>query len=172
MQIAAEVGSSPQALYGSKFARNDAGQIIFDTDGLPVVSDEIGKIGDAAPDAFVNWTNTFSYKQFSLSFLFDARFGGDLFSFSDIERHVQGTAVETLAGREFYSGGQGIVVPDDAVIFENGTLNPVVAERGVDPQTYWARMAQIGENWVIDGSFIKLREVSFGYAFPENVVKN
>lgn len=171
VQVAAEVGSSPQALYGSKFARDDSGNIIYDTDGLPMVSDEIGKIGDAAPDAFVNWLNNFSYKQISLSFLIDVRFGGDLFSFSDIQRHSQGTAIETLAGREYYDGGQGIPVPDDAVIFEGGTLNPTVAARGVDPQTYWGRLGTISENWVVDGSFVKFRELSIGYTFPKRVIE-
>ncbi|TRX60756.1 SusC/RagA family TonB-linked outer membrane protein [Fulvivirga sp. M361] len=169
VQVAAEVGSSPQALYGSKFERNIFGQILYDTDGLPMVSDEIGKIGDAAPDAFANWSNTFTYKQFSVSFLLDARFGGDLFSFSDIERHAQGTAIETLAGREFYSGGQGILVPEDAVIFKNGELSPTILERGVDPQTYWGRLGTISENWVIDGSFVKFRELTVGYSFPESI---
>ena len=169
VQVAAEVGSSPQALYGSKFARDDSGNIIYDTDGLPMVSDEIGKIGDAAPDAFANWSNNFSYKQFSLGVLLDARFGGDLFSFSEIQRHTQGTAIETLQGREFYDNGQGIPVPDNAVIFEGGTLDPTVAQRGVDPQTYWGRLGSISENWVYDGSFVKLRELSIGYTFPSGI---
>ncbi len=167
--VAAEVGTSPQALFGSTFNRDDSGNIIFDADGLPEVG-EVGKIGDAAPDAFLNWGNTFTYKQFSLGFLFDARFGGDIFSFSDIQRHTQGTAIETLQGREFFTGGQGIPLPDNAVV--NGTLNPGIAANGVNPQTYWGRVGQISENWVVDGSFIKLREISLGYSFPKKMIKS
>ncbi|WP_109299266.1 SusC/RagA family TonB-linked outer membrane protein [Aquimarina sp. AU474] len=167
--VAAEVGTSPQALFGSTFNRDDNGNIIYDTAGLPEVG-EVGKIGDAAPDAFVNWGNTFTYKQFSLGFLFDARFGGDIFSFSDSQRHTSGTAIETLEGREFFTGGQGIALPANAVI--NGTLNPGVAENGVNPQTYWGRVGGISENWIVDGSFIKLREISLGYSFPKKMIKS
>ncbi|MHA7056254.1 SusC/RagA family TonB-linked outer membrane protein [Aquimarina sp. M1] len=169
VQVAAEVGSSAQGLFGTTFTRDDNGNIVYDTNGLPVINTEISQIGDVAPDAFLNWGNTFTYKQFSLSFLFDARFGGDVFSLSEIQRHTQGTAVETLPGREFFAGGQGIEVPQNATI--DGTLDPEVQQRGVNPQVYWGRLGQIGENWVYDGSFIKFRELTFGYNFPEKTIK-
>ncbi|MDH7444531.1 SusC/RagA family TonB-linked outer membrane protein [Aquimarina sp. 2201CG14-23] len=166
--LAAEVGTSPQALFGPTFNRDAAGNIIYDPNGLPEIG-TVGKIGDAAPDAFLNWGNNFTYKQFSLGFLFDARFGGDIYSFSDSQRHTQGTAVETLQGREFFTGGQGIAVPDNAVI--NGTLDPDVVANGVNPQAYWGRVGQISENWIVDGSFVKLREVTLGYSFPKKMIK-
>ncbi|WP_299437992.1 SusC/RagA family TonB-linked outer membrane protein [uncultured Aquimarina sp.] len=166
--LAAEVGTSPQALFGPTFNRDASGNVIYDANGLPEIG-AVEKIGDAAPDAFLNWGNTFTYKQFSLGFLFDARFGGDIYSFSDSQRHTQGTAVETLQGRAFFDGGQGIAVPDNAVI--NGTLDPDVVANGVNPQAYWGRVGQISENWIVDGSFVKLREVTFGYSFPENMIK-
>ena len=169
IQVAAEVGSSPQALFGSSFERNEQGEIIYDTDGLPVIGD-IVKIGDAAPDGFANWSNTFTYKQFSLGVLFDARIGGDLYSFSEAGRHSFGTAVQTLEGREFYSGGNGIMVPEGTPIQDGGTLSDELTARGVDPQTYFGRLANISENWIYDGSFVKLREVSVGYSFPGSIV--
>jgi len=169
VQVAAEVGSSAQGLFGTTYTRDENGNVVYDTNGLPVINTEISQIGDLAPDAFLNWGNTFSYKQFSLSFLFDAKFGGDIFSLSEIQRHTQGTAIETLEGRAFFSGGQGISLPQNAVI--DGTLDPDVQQRGVNPQTYWGRVGQISENWVYDGSFIKFRELTFGYTFSEKTIK-
>jgi len=167
--VASEVGSSAQALFGSSFERNDQGALIYDADGLPVVG-EVKQIGDAAPDALANWSNNFSYKQFSLGILLDARFGGDVFSFSEIGRHSGGNAVATLQGRDFYNGGNGILVPSGVEIQDGESLSSEVAARGVDPQTYFGRLATISENWVYDGSFIKLREISFSYAFPQSVL--
>ncbi len=167
--VAAEVGSSPQGLYGPSFNRDDNGNIIYDSNGLPEVG-EIQKIGDATPDAFLNWSNTFTYKQLSLSFLLDARFGGDIFSFSELQSHTQGTALATLEGRDYFTGGQGIAVPDGAVI--NGTLDDTVQQRGVEPQAHWGRLGQISENWVYDGSFVKFRELTLGYSFPQSVIKS
>lgn len=169
VQIASEVNSGARSLFGSKFTRNDTGEIVYGTDGLPIVDTEIGKIGDAAPDAFWNWNNTFSYKRFTLGFLLDARVGGDIFSFSEIQRHTQGTSINTLEGREFFTGGQGIPVPANAAV--DGTLDPTAASRGVNPEAYWSRLGQIGENWVFDGSYVKLREVSIGYSFPVSTIQ-
>ncbi len=172
--VASEVGSSAQALFGSSFERNDQGAIVYNEDGVPVIG-ETKQIGDAMPDALVNWSNNFSYKQFSISVLLDARIGGDIFSFSELGRHSSGTATPTLQGRDFFTGGTGIVVPEGAPIRgsgeeNDGTLNAEVVANGVNPQNYFGRLAEISENWVYDGSFVKLREISVGYNFSENLL--
>lgn len=172
--VASEVGSSAQALFGSSFERDDQGAIVYNENGVPVVG-EVKQIGDALPDAFLNWSNSFSYKQFSLSVLLDARIGGDIFSFSELGRHSAGTAVPTLQGRDFFTGGTGIMVPEGTPIrgagdANDGTLSAEVAANGANPQNYFGRLAQISENWVYDGSFVKLREISVGYNFSENVL--
>ncbi|MCM5661372.1 SusC/RagA family TonB-linked outer membrane protein [Galbibacter mesophilus] len=162
VQVGAKLGESLWTLFGSTFERNENGEIIYDSDGLPIVG-EIGEIGSTNPDALAGFQNTFRYKNISLSVLFDARFGGDIFSYSDIVRASSGTDVKTLQNREYFTGGNGFTVPDNAVI--DGSLNPDVAARGANPQNYWGRLAQISENWVYDASFIKLREISLGYDF-------
>lgn len=169
VQVAAEVGGSAQGFYGNAFERDDQGRIIVGSDGLPVLGTDIVQIGDAIPDALVNLTNAFTYKNFNFSFLLDARLGGDVFSFSEVARHSSGTAKETLAGRDFFFGGQGIAIDDRYVVQEGETLDAIVAARGVDPQSYWGRVAQISENWIYDATFVKLREVTFGYNFPKSI---
>ena len=47
--------------------------------GLPQGDSKIQKIGDQQATCLVGWTNTFSYKNFTLSFLVDARIGGEIF---------------------------------------------------------------------------------------------
>ncbi|QLE02311.1 SusC/RagA family TonB-linked outer membrane protein [Galbibacter sp. BG1] len=162
VQVGAKLGESLWTLFGSTFERNDDGKIVYDSDGLPVVG-EIGEIGSTNPDALAGFQNTFRYKNLSLSVLFDARFGGDIFSFSDLVRASSGTDVVTLENRDYFTGGTGFTVPDNAVI--DGSLNADVVARGVNPQNHWGRLAQISENWVYDASYIKLREINFGYDF-------
>lgn len=169
VQVASEVGGSAQAFFGNTFVRNDAGQILVGSDGLPIVGTDIVQIGDAVPDALVNMTNSFTYKNFNFSFLLDARIGGDVFSFSEIQRHTSGTAVETLEGRDFFTGGQGILLDDRYAVEEGQTLSPEVAARGVDPQSFFGRVGQISENWVYSATFLKLREVTLGYTFPSSI---
>ena len=167
VQVGAKVGESLWTLFGSTYDRDDNGNIVYDSNGLPKVG-AIGKIGSTNPDALANLRNTFTYENFSLSLLLDAKFGGDVFSFSDLSRATAGTDVVTLQGREYFTGGQGIPVPQGAVI--DGTLDSEVASRGVNPQNYWGRIGQISEHWVQDASFVKLREVSLTYNFSNAIL--
>ena len=167
VQVGGKLGEPLWSLLGSTFERDTNGNIVYDTSGLPKV-DEIGKIGSTNPDALANLRNTFTYKNFSLSVLLDAKFGGDVFSFSDLVRATSGTDEITLKGREYFTGGNGIMVPNSAVI--DGTLVPDVVTRGVNPQQYWGRLSQISEHWVQDASFIKLRELSVSYNFPSIIL--
>ncbi|QTE21257.1 SusC/RagA family TonB-linked outer membrane protein [Polaribacter cellanae] len=168
VQVGGKLGESLWTLFGSTYERDDSGKIIYDSDGLPKVGG-IDKIGTTNPDALANLRNTFTYKNFSLSVLLDAKFGGDLFSFSDLNRATSGTDVITLEGREYFTGGNGFMVPNGAVI--DGTLDPDVVARGVNPQSYWGRLGQISERWVQDASFIKLREVSLNYNFTGSILE-
>jgi TonB-linked SusC/RagA family outer membrane protein len=168
VQVGAKPGESLWTLFGSTYDRDDNGNIKYDSDGLPMVGG-IDKIGSTNPDALANLRNTFTYENFSLSLLLDAKFGGDVFSFSDLNRATAGTDVITLEGREYFTGGQGIPVPAGAVI-DGGVLNPDVVARGVNPQQYWGRLGQISERWVQDASFVKLREVTLTYNFSSAVL--
>ncbi len=168
VQLVASEGKPYGDLVGSTYERDDQGRIIYDTDGLPVIG-ELGVIGNVTPDFLVGWQNTFSYKNFTLGVLLDSRFGGDIFSFSDISLATNGTDQRTLAGREFFTGGQGILVPNTAVV--DGVLPAEIQQRGVNPEAYWTRLGAISEAWIYDASFIKLREVSLAYNFTSNWLK-
>ena len=118
-------------------------------------------IGNVTPDFLLGWQNTFKYKNITLGVLLDSRFGGDIFSFTDRSMAINGTDERTLRGRDYFNGGQGILVPANAVV--DGTLSAEVQQRGVNPDAYWNRLGTISEAWVYDASFIKLREVSLTY---------
>lgn len=168
VQVGAKLGESLWTLFGSTFERDDSGNIVYDSDGLPKVG-AIDKIGSTNPNALANFRNTFTYKNLNLSILLDAQFGGNVFSFSDLNRASFGTDVVTLQNREYFTGGDGFKVPNNATV--DGTLNSDVAARGANPQNYWGRLAQISENWVEDASFIKLRELTLTYNFSKDFTK-
>lgn len=54
-------------------------KMLLNDAGLPQGDSKIQKIGDQQATCLVGWTNTFSYKNFTLSFLVDARIGGEIF---------------------------------------------------------------------------------------------
>lgn len=188
--IYATEGEAYGSIVGKKFARNENGDIIFNQQGMPTFSDEIEILGNGNYDFTLGFGNTFRYKELSLNFLFDMKFGGDLYSMSSWQAHANGTSTNTLTGRdEWYASeeerraanmtssewtpsggyvGNGVVNTgtDDNPVWERNSVP-------VDPQTYWRVVTEnTPEPFVYDASYIKLREVNLSYTLPKKVLAN
>src|SRR5690606_27505861 len=70
--VLAVEGGSYGDLYGFAWDKDDQGNYLVTDAGLPVVKANT-KIGNFNPDFMLGWGNTFSYGNFSLSFLIDGR---------------------------------------------------------------------------------------------------
>ena len=111
-------------------------------------------LGNAQPDFLAGWSNTIKYKDLSLSFLIDARFGGQIYSQTSADLDRTGVSERSLQYRD------GIVV--------NGTNTGTGAantER-ISGEEYWAAMSEISANYIYDQDNIRLRELSIGYRIP------
>lgn len=137
-------------IYGTRYARNAAGQLLTDNAGLPFAADEQGIIGDINPDWMAGVVNNFKYKQFSLSFSFDMKKGGDIQNNVDGYGYFYGTPKVTE------DRGPRIV---EGVNATTGQPNAV----SVNGQAYYQRINSILESVIQDGTYVKLRNVSIGY---------
>ena len=142
------------------------GDIIYEN-GLPKVNNsELVTLGNITPD----WTGganfTFKYKNFDLSTLVDAKIGGDIFSMSYMWGRYAGTLDETLIGRETGVVGNG-VVSDGAGGY---TANNVVIDAKTFNQFAY-NYSNFTESGIFDASYVKLRQVVFGYSLPKNWLK-
>jgi outer membrane receptor protein involved in Fe transport len=149
LQVKATEGGSIGDLYGRVFTgETDAG-------GLPLGSaGPTELLGNAQPDFLAGWSNTIKYKDLSLSFLIDARFGGQIYSQTSADLDRTGVSERSLQYRD------GIVV--------NGTNTGTGAantER-ISGEEYWAAMSEISANYIYDQDNIRLRELSIGYRIP------
>ena len=82
---------------GTNYLRNNAGQILIDpTTGFPQVDPNYTKIADRNPDFQLGIGNTFTYKNFSLSFLLDLKVGGDILNANEIWMTQNGVSLRTL----------------------------------------------------------------------------
>jgi hypothetical protein len=117
-----------------------------------------------------------AYKALSLSFLIDFVQGGELSSSTKYQMTAKGTGKFTLEGRRPRdTDDQGNQLPyvgvlDGVVEIKDAEGNVTGYEKNtkaVDGQTYWAMRAwgEIGEEFVLDGSFIMLRELMVSYDF-------
>ncbi|TSE07312.1 SusC/RagA family TonB-linked outer membrane protein [Aquimarina algiphila] len=155
------VGEPFGVIYGTAYLRNDAGQIVYDADGLPAENPDRQILGEGVPPWTMGLTNTFSYKNINLSFLIDAKFGGQVYAGTNAIALSSGLDKRTLEGRE---GGLTVTGVDEAgnpftFTHDNTTL-----------QAYYGRISGIAEEVVEDADFIKLRQLSLGYTFPSKLL--
>jgi hypothetical protein len=151
-----EVGGSFGDFYGRAFLRDEQGNIQYDADGIPQPDkSDYKKIGNTSPDFNLGWQNTFTYKRFSLYFLIDGRFGGDVLSLTEAELDKYGVSKRT--GDDRLNGG---------VSFDGKTIQNVERFYGIV-----GGRDGITEHYVYDATNIRLRELSVGYSLPRNVLK-
>lgn len=147
---------------GSVYKRDDTGNIVYDTDGYPMVGDRSTKLGKGYHDQIAGLANKFSYRGIVLNILLDAKFGGKLYSQTNRWAVSAGKHKMTLTGREDGLIGQGAK--------EDGSPNDIF----VDPSSiasYYNRITTIHENFIYDAGYIKLRELSLGYNLPSRWIE-
>ncbi len=168
------------AIEGSTYLYNEFGQLVVDEDGRPrfgsyitdgegnyeLNSDGTRKIdntnaylGNREPKAIIGITNTFEYKNFNLSFLFDIRVGGVVLNAAKATMIGNGSAAYLEEYRNKSTLFEG-VVETEAGFEEN-------AQATVLNQSFFNDYAGIGSNFVEDASWTRLRYVTLSYNLPE-----
>jgi TonB-linked SusC/RagA family outer membrane protein len=152
-----------------------------------------GFIGYLNPDFTFGLNNKFSYKNWSLSFQFDGRIGGKIYDRVWYQGNNGGTSIETASGdfgvarlKEWQSTQTGTVAPTPAYVgkgmnivsgtphYTNGQIDNLkdltlaANTTAVTVQSFIS--SGIGGNfdeyYMIDRSFVKLREVQLTYTLP------
>jgi hypothetical protein len=189
VSVGAKVGEDYGAIRGKDFKRAPDGQVIINAQtGLPEVDEEIKTIGNSSWDWTGGFYSTFTYKNFRLSAGFDVKIGADLYSMSMNSAYKTGKAIQTLAGRdEWYASEEarqaagmsdaewraaglckGFIAPG---VIDNGDGTYKQNDIPVNPETYWKAIANdVQSAFVYDNSYIKCREITFGYTFPEKML--
>lgn len=150
-------------LYGTAYERDNQGRMIIGNDGFPVVSDDKKVLGNPNPDWQLSWTNSFEYKQFTLSVLLDYKKGGKMWNGTESAMNYYGTSQHSANHRNTTN----YIFPG---VLSDGTTNniPVSFYGNNLDENRWVRYGQygVGEDGIEDASYIKLREVSLGYRIP------
>ena len=151
-QMRIKEGGKLGDIYGNAFERNDDGSIKVNADGSPVSrTGNKDLLGNSNPDCLLGWSNTFTYKGFTLYFLIDARLGGDVMSLTEADLDARGVTKATADARDRgyieYNGQK----------FENvkGFYGTVGGRNG------------ISEYYMYDATNVRLRELSLNYSLPQ-----
>ncbi len=155
------------SIYAKGMVRNDKGEVVIGTNGLPKLQSNM-KLGDVAPDWTGGLRSELSYKNLSFGFLLDMRKGGDMFSVSEMFGAYTGILDFTAKGdiRE-----RAIVVGKDVMtgykcVTADGKTNTI----GVSAQDFYESYYSNHELSVFDGSYLKLRELHLTYTFPKSML--
>jgi TonB-linked SusC/RagA family outer membrane protein len=82
----AVVNQPYRTIWGTRFKRDENGNLLISADpkigpvGYPILDTETGIIGQVEPDYKIGLTNTFNFKNISLSFLLDIKKGGQMWN--------------------------------------------------------------------------------------------
>ncbi len=174
--IEARPGEAFGNIIGYKYKRSPDGQRIVGSGGNYSRESEKSILGNITPDWIGGLNNRLSFKDIFLSFLIDFVQGGELSSSTKYQMTAKGTGLFTEEGRRPRdTDDQGNQLPyvgvlDGVVEVLDGEGNVVGYEKNtqaVDGQTYWATRAwsEIGEEFVLDASYIMFRELMLGYNF-------
>lgn len=142
--------------YDYRYAAN--GQIVVDASGLPVRGDLIN-MGTVLPTLYGGLNNDISFGNFNLSFLIDYNYGNSILSATENYSYRRGLNKATLVGRE-----TGITTG----VTSDGATNTVTATA----QAYYTALANnVTKISVLDGDFIKMRQLTFGYNLPAGLLE-
>ena len=149
-------GGSYGDLYVRQIKRDENGKPMKNEQGQPILMgdnvEEMKYAGNMNAKVNFGWTNTFHYKDFSLSFLIDGKFGGRVLS--GTEAALDGWGVSERTG-DARNAGKVVV---DGVEFE-----PEAWYTTVGASNFNSPYAT--EFYVYKGTNVRLREMSLGYTF-------
>lgn len=143
-------------LYVRDLARDENGKPLKAENGGPILAGSDNKdlayVGDMNAKVNMGWTNTLHYKDFTLSFLIDAKIGGHVFSMTEATMDGWGVSERSGVARD---AGEVVI---DGVSF--------------DPHLYYSTTGGTSYNsniltsqYIYDATNVRLRELSFGYTF-------
>ncbi len=165
-------GQAFGAIRGKAFLRDSATHaILVNSKGLPRFTASPQIIGNVNPDWVGGISNAFKYGDFNLSFLVNFRKGGDIFSVTDWFSSYTGVLEKTAVAGIRENGlivGKDVLKNQRAMKTVNGKLE--TNDIRVSAEDYFHSLYGGRESGIIDGSFIKLREIVFGYSLPNRVI--
>lgn len=139
------------------YKRDSKGEIVVDASGYPMRGDSLLAWGSVLPTLYGGLNNEINFKGITFSFLIDYNYGNKILSATSYYSIFRGLNKMTLEGRDGITKG----------VTEGGATNTVKA----DAQGYYRAVAQnVTSTHVLNGDFIKLRQVQLGYTIPTSIV--
>jgi len=166
--VYAVVGEAFPQIKANTYVRDPQGRIVIDpATGWPKANAELSSLGNSLPDYIVGLNSTLRAFGFSLSTTIDYRTGHVFYSQGQDVMEFVGRSMESVSANR-----QDFVIPNSVIevadgVYEPNTNIPVSGGR----QSYWTDVYNdVKENYVIDATAFKIRELSLNYTLPGSIL--
>ncbi len=186
--INAQVGQPYGVIYGTDYTylnpdNPKASERLIDPDSGQYLktstSDNV--IGDANPDWQMGISNSFSYKNFALSFLIDIKKGGEIWSLDQYYGLATGLPEETAFTNDLGNPVRNPITgtPGNYGADSGGFINTGVNPDGSTNETriradrfgaFGYRRGLPDKAFSYDAGYVKLREIAFTYTLPSEIL--
>lgn len=178
IQLVGEVGKPYGIIRGTDYVYANGKRVITDDGYYKLASNSLSDIGSIQPKWYGGINNTVTYKNWALGFLVDVKKGGQLYSL-DMDYGSSSGLYPRTAGyndkgqpvRAPLSQGGGIVLK--GVLSDGKTPNTTrIDESDINTGNYTFSSAygEADKEFVYDAGYVKLREVTLNYTFPQSFV--
>ncbi|MDD4533991.1 MAG: SusC/RagA family TonB-linked outer membrane protein [Prevotella sp.] len=168
----AEVGKPLGEFYTYMPTYTDQGQMIVDENGQPVLTTDVKDTGKNFNNDWTGGVTTaLTYKGVTLSAALDIRKGGYMFSRTKNLMEFTGNGIITT-----YNDRNPFVIPNSVVSDDNGgyvTNTTPIYLNNSSYQDYFDKsgMGQGGEFYLIDRSYVKVRNITLAWNLPKAWVR-
>ncbi len=186
--IQARIGEKMGAIYGPGYQRVESGsrtgEIIIFENGRPKATDDDIYLGNINPDWIGSISNNFSYKDFTLGVLVDIHYGGEFISRFYNKGVGAGQLSESAGGRSAREVGHeydepyymvGAALVNGGYVANSTSTDGTYSEGvyGTDARYFHKGLIDhISEGQLFDATYLKLRELKFGYKIPVKIFNN
>ncbi len=136
-------------------------------------------IGSPLPKFTFGWTNTFRYRNFDLSIFLNGSYGNKVFNYNALTlTHMNSTWTNQL--QNVVSGRARLEPVDPTVVYADGSkwYDHIDNVRVKNPGTKIPHTSiqdpndndRISDRYVEDGSYLRIKNITFGYTLPKKVL--
>jgi TonB-linked SusC/RagA family outer membrane protein len=166
--VYAIVGEVYPHIKASAYQRDPQGRLIVDpATGYPLEEAEYKMLGRTTPKHIVGANTTLSFKGISVGATMDYRTGHVYFDQGSDQMEFTGRSLASVSANR-----QDFVIPNSVIETSPGTFveNTNIQVSG-GRQSYWTDVYNnVKENYVVDATALKLRELSVGYDLPAKLL--
>ncbi len=160
-------------IMGYDYLRHNGKVIINESTGMPVVNPNLVTLGNANARQIVSFSPTVTYKSFSLAAVLEYRGGYKRYNSIGFDMDWSGMGIRTIEYNR-----QRFVFPNST--YQDGTgkwvnnTNILISENGNGNAGFWTDGTEnygVTSNYVTNGAFWKLRELSLSYNLSPKIAK-